>query len=117
VSVLFVAAGAAIGAPLRFLTDRALQRMFPGRFPWGTFVVNVVGSFVLGLVTATAGPSVSAIMGTGFCGALTTYSTFSYETVRLIEGRNRLVGVTNVVASVLVGIAAATAGLVIGTGI
>lgn len=114
-SVLFVAAGAAVGAPLRFLTDRALQRMFPGRFPWGTFVVNVVGSFVLGLVTATAGPSVSAIMGTGFCGALTTYSTFSYETLRLLENGARFYAIANVSASLLGGFGSVGLGWTLGT--
>jgi CrcB protein len=113
-NVLFVAVGAAVGAPMRFLTDRALKRWFPSRFPWGTFAVNVLGSFILGLVTASAGPAVAALAGTGFCGALTTYSTFSYETVGLIESGHRLTGVLNVVASVLAGITAATAGWAVG---
>jgi fluoride exporter len=87
VTVLWVALGAAVGAPARYLTDRALQRLLPGRFPWGTFTVNVVGSFVLGLVSVTAGPEVTALVGVGFCGALTTYSTFAYETVALAQRR------------------------------
>jgi len=109
-NVLLVACGAAIGAPLRFLADRALRRWIPGRFPWGTFVVNLVGSLILGVVAAADGPSVAALAGTGFCGALTTYSTFSYETFALIEGRDRLIGIINVVGSVVVGVTAATAG-------
>jgi CrcB protein len=68
----------------------------------------------LGHLPATLGPLGGAValaaLGTGFCGALTTYSTFSYETFALIEGRDRLIGVVNVVGSVLVGVAAATAG-------
>jgi len=113
-NVLLVACGAVVGAPLRFLTDRALKRWIPGRFPWGTFAVNIVGSFILGVVAAAAGPSVASLAGTGFCGALTTYSTFSYETFALFEGRDRLIGVVNVVGSAVVGIAAATAGWALG---
>jgi CrcB protein len=110
VNVLLVACGAMIGAPLRFLADRALTRWIPARFPWGTFAVNIVGSLILGVIAAAANPSVATLVGTGFCGALTTYSTFSYETFALIEGRDRLIGAANVVGSVVVGVAAATAG-------
>ena len=66
------------------------------------------------MIAAAADPSVATLVGTGFCGALTTYSTFSYETFALIEGRDRLIGVVNVVGSVVVGIAAATAGWALG---
>lgn len=66
------------------------------------------------MLAAAATPAVAVLVGTGFCGALTTYSTFSYETFALIEGRDRLVGVANVVGSVVVGIAAATAGWILG---
>ncbi|MCE0764388.1 CrcB family protein [Pseudonocardia kujensis] len=113
-TVLLVALGAMVGAPLRFLTDRTIKRWVPGLFPWGTFAVNVVGSLTLGVVAAVADLPTTALAGTGFCGALTTYSTFSYETFALLEGRHRLIGVTNVVGSVAVGIAAATAGWALG---
>ena len=83
-TVLLIAAGAAVGAPLRYLVDRLLD--FHRRLPWGTLVVNVSGSFLLGLLTAAhADPGLAALVGTGFCGGLTTYSTFSYETLQLFE--------------------------------
>lgn len=87
---LLVIAGAVVGAPLRYLTDRAVQAGHDSVFPWGTFVVNVTGSLVLGLLTGAvsagaAGPHLQLLIGTGLCGALTTYSTFSYETLRLTE--------------------------------
>jgi CrcB protein len=116
VTVLLVALGAALGAPARFLTDRWVQSRHDSVFPWGTFTVNAVGSFILGVVLggAAAGgvpdPVVDAV-GTGFCGALTTYSTFSYETVRLVEDGSTLYAVLNALGSLAVGLLAAAAGV------
>jgi CrcB protein len=114
-TVVVVIVGAMIGAPLRYLTDRAVQARHDSAFPWGTFAVNVAGSFVLGLLIAGAAteglsPRVVAFAGTGFCGALTTYSTFSYETVRLGQDGARFYAVANVVASVVAGLGAAFCG-------
>ena len=90
-TVLLVALGAAIGAPLRYLTDRAIQARQGTTFPWGTFTVNVAGSLLLGyLVGLPVAPWMAALLGTGFCGALTTYSTFSYETLRLVREGDRV---------------------------
>lgn len=85
----FVAA-AAVGAPLRYLVDTAVARRTDGVFPWGTLVINATGSFLLGLLTGLAlyhafPATGKVILGTGFCGAYTTFSTFTYETVSLIE--------------------------------
>ncbi|WP_422740424.1 fluoride efflux transporter CrcB [Micromonospora sp. WMMD729] len=113
-TVLLIALGAAVGAPLRYLTDRAVQSRHTSAFPWGTLTVNVVGSLLLGaLVGVPAGPAVSALLGTGFCGALTTYSTFSYETLRLARGDHRLLALVNVAGSVAAGLVAASAGYVL----
>jgi fluoride exporter len=113
-TVLLIALGAAVGAPLRYLTDRAVQSRHTSAFPWGTLTVNVVGSLLLGaLVGVPVGPTVSALLGTGFCGALTTYSTFSYETLRLTRGGHRLLALANVTGSVAAGLAAATTGYVL----
>ncbi|MEV0454865.1 fluoride efflux transporter CrcB [Catellatospora methionotrophica] len=114
-TVLLVALGAAVGAPLRYLVDRAVQARHDAVFPWGTFTVNVVGSFLLGLLTggALAGVvsgEVSVLVGTGFCGALTTYSTFGYETVKLVEAGAFGQAFANVAVSVTTGVAAAAAG-------
>jgi CrcB protein len=118
VSLLLVIGGAAIGAPLRYLSDRAIQSRHDTIFPWGTFTVNVLGSLILGIVTgaATAGgasPQVQLALGTGFCGALTTYSTFSYETMRLLEDDARLFAAANVVASIVAGLGSAFLGVAI----
>lgn len=85
VNWLLVIAGALVGAPLRYLTDRAVQSRHDSVFPWGTFTVNVAGCLLLGLLAAVAPSNVRLLLGTGLCGALTTYSTFSYETLRLVE--------------------------------
>ncbi|MGX4694002.1 fluoride efflux transporter CrcB [Streptomyces sp. JNUCC 63] len=113
---LLVVLGAAVGAPLRYLTDRAVQSRHDSVFPWGTFVVNVAGCLVLGLLTGAvaagaAGPRLQLLLGTGLCGALTTYSTFSYETLRLTETGAGLYAAANVVASVVAGLGAAFAGV------
>jgi fluoride exporter len=114
VTVLLVALGAAIGAPLRYLTDRAIRARHDSVFPWGTLTVNVVGSLLLGLVIGLpADPAVAALVGTGFCGALTTYSTFGYETLRLVQEGARFSAFVNVVASVMAGLAAAYLGLLL----
>jgi len=112
---LLVVLGAAVGAPLRYLTDRLVQSRLGTRFPWGTFTVNVAGSFVLGLVLgAGASPAVTALVGTGFCGALTTYSTFGWETVQLASRGDRLLAVLNAAGSVLAALVAAGLGLAAG---
>jgi CrcB protein len=115
VNWLLVIAGAAVGAPLRYLVDRAVQAGHDTVFPWGTFTVNVVASGVLGLVTGavTAGAAssrVALLVGTGLCGTLSTYSTFSYETLRLAEDGARLLAAANAVGSVLAAFGAAVLG-------
>ena len=114
-SVLLVLVGGAIGAPLRYLTDLFVQSRHDSVFPWGTFAVNVVGSLALGAtagaVATTDGPAwVLTLVGTGFCGALTTFSTFGFETVRLVEDGSLLEAALNVGASLVVGMAACVAG-------
>lgn len=115
---LAIALGALVGAPARYLTDRAIQSRYETPFPLGTLTVNLVASFALGAVTAAAGrldPAVVALLGTGFCGALSTYSTFGYETMRLIQEGARRYAAANVVLSVLAGIGAAALGWWLGT--
>lgn len=113
---LLVIAGGMVGAPLRYLTDRAVQLRHDTAFPWGTLAVNVAGSLILGLLTGAvsagaASSHLQLLLGTGLCGALTTYSTFSYETLRLAEDGAGFYAVANVVASVAAGLGAAFVGV------
>ncbi|MGV9775901.1 fluoride efflux transporter CrcB [Streptosporangium sp. NPDC003464] len=115
---LLVLLGGAVGAPLRYLTDRAVQARHDTVFPWGTFAVNVTGSMILGMLTGAVlagavGTEVRLLLGTGLCGALTTYSTFSYETLRLAETGAMFFAVANVVASIVAGLGAVSVGLTV----
>ena len=108
-TVLLVALGSAVGSCVRYEADRRVRRW--RGFPWATLLVNVVGSFVLGVLTGSVPPSEQALLGVGFCGALTTYSTFGYETVRLALDGARSAALINVLATVGAGWSAALAGL------
>ncbi|MFI6170508.1 fluoride efflux transporter CrcB [Nocardia sp. NPDC051052] len=110
-NALLVVAGAAVGAPSRYLLDRAVQSRHDSRFPWGTWAVNVCGCLLLGGLTA-AGLSAPWMLlaATGFCGAFTTYSTFSYETFRLAEQGAYRHAILNAVVGVAAGVVAATLG-------
>lgn len=116
VNWLLVLLGGAVGAPLRYLTDRAVQARHDTVFPWGTFTVNVVGSMILGVLAGAVlagavGNAAQLLLGTGLCGALTTYSTFSYETLRLAETGALFLAVANIAASVVAGLGAVFIGL------
>jgi CrcB protein len=118
VTVVYVMLAGAAGAIARFTADRAVQRRGDGGYPWGTFWVNVTGCLVLGLIWGWVDhhghPNLRTIAGTGFCGAYTTFSTFSIESVRLLEARRYEAAVRYVVTSVLVGGLAAALGLAVG---
>jgi fluoride exporter len=87
----YIAFGSALGGVSRYLFGGALQRLAGGTFPVGTLVVNVTGSFLLGAIlryavdTPGLSPEGRAMLTVGFCGGYTTFSTFSYETVALLE--------------------------------
>ncbi|MFJ8578074.1 fluoride efflux transporter CrcB [Micromonospora sp. NPDC093277] len=114
-TVLLIAIGAALGAPLRYLTDRAVQARHGSVFPWGTLTVNVAGSLLLGaLAGIPASHAVTALIGTGFCGALTTWSTLSYETLRLARPGTHRHALANVLVSLVAGLGAASLGYALG---
>jgi CrcB protein len=117
--LLAVALGAVVGAPLRYHLDRFVQNRLDSTFPWGTLLVNVLGCLVLGFLWSGSlggdlGPTAYTLLGTGFCGAFTTYSTFSFETLRLVESGAFRAAAVNVGASLGAGLGAALLGFALG---
>ncbi len=118
-TALAVALGALVGAPARFLVDDWVTRRTRSALPWGTFVVNVAGSLILGLLVGLiteghGGEQAFALAGTGFCGALTTWSTVSWETVRLAAEGTPVRAVVTMLGSLAAGLGVAWAGLELG---
>ena len=114
--VVGLMAAGAVGAPCRFLVDRYVQDRARGSFPWGTFVINVSGSLILGFIIGLAlyhglPTTPKILLGTGFCGAYTTFSTFTFETVRLLDEGSTTEAFLNAASSLLIGTVAAAMGL------
>jgi len=116
--IWLVALGGALGSVSRFLLGPALQRAFNATFPVGTLFINVVGSLILGFVLGLVAegvdvrPEARAFIAIGFCGGFTTFSTFSYEAVRLLEDGEGSRAALYILASVVLSICAAFIGLV-----
>jgi CrcB protein len=111
-------AAAAIGAPARLVIDGWIEDHVGDDFPWGTLVVNLTGCLALGVLTGLArshglGPTPRTIIGIGGLGAYTTFSTFTFETVRLIEEGELSFALGNVAISMVLGLAAAALGIAI----
>jgi CrcB protein len=109
VIVVAVLIGGMIGAPARYLTDRFVQARHDTVLPWGTLTVNMAGSAVLGFLLGAERhlglpPVLFALLGTGFCGGLTTFSTFGYETLRLLEDGAVGAAGLNVIGSLALGV-------------
>ncbi|GIU10922.1 MULTISPECIES: fluoride efflux transporter CrcB [unclassified Shewanella] len=104
-NVLFVALGGSIGAVLRYLISLLMLQVFGSGFPFGTLVVNILGSFLMGVIFALGqvselSPELKAFIGVGMLGALTTFSTFSNETLLLMQQGYLVKAVFNVVVNV-----------------
>jgi CrcB protein len=107
---------AAVGAPARYLLEGWVQDRTEGAFPWGTFAVNISGCVAFGVVIGLGlyhdlGSTYRTVLGTGALGAYTTFSTLTYETIRLAEEGALDAAIRNASASFLIGLAAAGSGL------
>ena len=115
-----IAAGGAMGALLRYWTSLGVHAMLGRGFPWGTLTVNVIGSLTMGLLYVllvermSVGPAGRGLLLIGFLGAFTTFSSFSVETMGLIEGGEPLKALVNVLLSVSLCLVACWAGMVAG---
>ena len=114
---LWVGVGGFFGAVARYLVSGWAQRFMVGSFPLGTLVVNVAGCFALGVLMAwldrgLLSPAMRQLLAVGFLGALTTFSTFGYETFDLLRGGEAGLALASVAANLLVGLLAVWLGLV-----
>lgn len=116
-TILLLALGATAGAAVRFYTTLWAAEQFGLGFPYGTLVVNLVGSFVLGAfltlvdIWPAISPDIRLVVSTGFCGSLTTFSTFGYETIDLIQRGQLGLGILNALGSVVLGLLAVLLGI------
>jgi CrcB protein len=117
---VFIAIGGAIGAIARFAVGSYVGNRMGTRFPYGTMLINLTGSFVIGVVMtiiaerATINRNVIYLVPIGFIGAYTTFSTFEFETLRLVQDGQALAALSNVFLSVLAGFAMVWLGMVVG---
>ena len=121
--LLLVLAGGALGSGARYLVSVWMAERFGVMFPWGTFAVNVAGSFLIGLIATLAddlgriNPETRVFLVAGVLGGFTTFSSFSLEALRLVEGREAVRAVLYAAGSVTLGLAAAALGVALGRGL
>ena len=119
-TLLWVTAAGAAGTAARYGVGGLAYRLVGTRFPWGTLAVNVLGSLLVGLVMYVGlhsdllTPTVRTAVAVGFLGAFTTFATFSYETMRLVEDGALSPALWNIAANLFLGLAAVWVGLVLG---
>ena len=117
---LMIGIGGFLGANARYVVGGWITRQWGTQFPWGTFVINVTGSFLLGLLMASlntrplASPHYRLFFAVGFLGAYTTFSTFSYETLRLAQDQGLVAALLNITGSVVLGLVGVSLGGVCG---
>lgn len=116
---LLIGLGGGIGSIARYLSQKWFNENYPHPFPWGTFTVNLIGCFLIGVIyaasekTSVLSPQVRLLLITGFCGGFTTFSTFAFENMTLLRSGDNLYFIIYTLASVILGIGAVFAGMVI----
>lgn len=115
IALTLVVLGSALGAPLRYLVDRQVQGRHERVFPWGTLVVNASGSLALGVLLGAAdrwawSPLSLDLLAVGVLGSFTTFSTYVWETLQMVDERSFAPALLNALGSIAVGMAAFTIG-------
>ena len=115
---LWISLAGGLGAAMRFVADGLIRTVLGRKFPWGTLLINTSGSFLLGLLTGLVlyrhgSMDMRLILGTGFCGGFTTFSTASFETIRLIEEKRFGVALAQVFGNFGLALLAAASGLLL----
>jgi len=111
-NIIYIAAGSALGGVSRYLLSRWINALIPALIPWGTFSVNVLGSFLTGIFYGMAvkneslAPAIVLLLTTGFCGGFTTFSAFAFENMQLIKSGASLMAFSYTAISLVVGLAA-----------
>lgn len=119
-NILVVGLGGFLGSVLRYVTSVTIDQRLNSIFPFGTFTVNIIGAFALGVIsgwltqTDDGAPTIRLLVITGFCGGFTTFSAFAFENFNLLSGRAVGLSILYVVVSVLLGVLAVWAGIATG---
>ncbi len=118
-TILIVGTGGFIGSALRYLVQVGMEKSLGSSFPWGTFIANIVGSFIIGIVFALAekGNLLSAewriFLAVGFCGGFTTFSSFAYNNLNLLKDNSIHYLFLNIGGSLVLGILAVYLGIIL----
>jgi len=122
IKVIYLLSGGAIGTLLRYSVSGLSHRMFSSIFPWGTLMVNLIGSFVIGLLWGISeqtnfSPNIRAFIFIGILGGFTTFSSYSLETLNLFRDGEIKMGIINILANNILGLILVFAGFVLSKGI
>lgn len=115
-NILLVIAGSAAGGSARYITSLVIQSKNNTQFPMGTFMINLIGCFIMGMVYALAarnasnGSDIKLLLATGFCGGFTTFSAFAFENLELFKSGLHLTALVYIILSVVLGILAVVLG-------
>lgn len=115
-NILLVLAGSAAGGSLRYITSLMIQSKNTTQFPLGTFLINLIGCFIIGMIYAIAsrnastGSDIKLLLATGFCGGFTTFSAFAFENLELFKSGQHLTALLYIILSVVLGILAVILG-------
>lgn len=112
--LLLVGVGGAAGALGRYGLVRWAQARRTPNWPWGTFVANVVGSFILGMIVVGASENLLLLVGVGFCGGLTTFSSFAADVLLLTQAERRRTATLYALGSIVAGLLAVLVGIAVG---